>query len=49
MNLLRVIKDYCGAINEGALRANFALVYELMDEILVRVIERMGSKRNVDD
>jgi hypothetical protein len=35
-NLTRVIKDFCGAISEGALRANFALVYEVLDEVIVR-------------
>lgn len=34
LNLLRVIKDYCGGVNEGVLRANFPLVYELIDEVL---------------
>eukprot|EP00239_Pterosperma_sp_CCMP1384_P000351 CAMPEP_0197851156 /NCGR_PEP_ID=MMETSP1438-20131217/17406_1 /TAXON_ID=1461541 /ORGANISM="Pterosperma sp., Strain CCMP1384" /LENGTH=389 /DNA_ID=CAMNT_0043464657 /DNA_START=489 /DNA_END=1658 /DNA_ORIENTATION=- len=29
-----VIKDYCGVLNEDALRKNFILVYELLDEIM---------------
>ncbi len=31
-----VFKDYCGVINEEAIRKNFVLIYELLDEILVR-------------
>jgi len=29
-----VIKDYCGVLTEEAIRKNFMLVYELMDEII---------------
>ena len=29
-----VIKDYCGVLNEEAIRKNFILVYELLDEML---------------
>ena len=32
----RVIKDYCGILSEESLRLNFSLVYELMDEVVVR-------------
>ncbi|XP_077992214.1 AP-4 complex subunit mu-1-like [Glandiceps talaboti] len=35
--LLRVsnlCKDYCGVLNEEAIRLNFALVYELLDEVM---------------
>lgn len=28
-------KDYCGVLNEEAIRLNFVLVYELLDEVLV--------------
>ena len=28
-------KDYCGILNEEAIRLNFVLVYELLDEVLV--------------
>jgi len=31
----RVIKDYCGVMNEDALRKNSILTYELLDEMLV--------------
>ena len=30
----KVIKDYCGVLSEEAIRKNFILVYELLDEIL---------------
>ena len=29
-----VVKDYCGVFNEEAIRKNFILVYELLDEML---------------
>ena len=32
----RVIKDYCGILSEESLRLNFSLVYELLDEVIVR-------------
>ena len=28
------LKDYCGAIGEEAIRKNFILIYELLDEVL---------------
>lgn len=36
--MTRVFKDYCGYLSEEALRKNFVLVYELIDEILVRAV-----------
>lgn len=32
---LQLCKDYCGVLNEDAIRRNFALIYELLDEIIV--------------
>jgi|EP01047_Picozoa_sp_COSAG01_P052394 AP-4 complex subunit mu-1 len=32
--LTRLIKDYCGMINEDSVRRNFVLIYELLDEIM---------------
>jgi len=32
--ITRVIKDYCGVLNEESIRRNFILVYELLDEML---------------
>lgn len=32
--LAKVFKDYCGVLNEEAIRRNFILIYELLDEML---------------
>lgn len=32
-----MIYDFCGGLEEDLLRTNFILVYELIDEILVRL------------
>lgn len=32
----QVFKDYCGVLTEEAIRKNFVLIYELLDEIMVR-------------
>lgn len=32
--LAKVFKDYCGVINEEAIRRNFSLIYELLDEMM---------------
>ena len=34
-------KDYCGLLNEEAIRLNFVLIYELLDEVLVRTGEEV--------
>ena len=34
LNLIRVIKDYCGILSEESIRKNFVLVYELIDEMI---------------
>lgn len=34
--LTKVFKDYCGVLTEESIRTNFVLVYELLDEIVVR-------------
>ena len=31
-------KDYCGVLNEEAIRLNFVLIYELLDEVLVSLL-----------
>ena len=31
---LQIFKDYCGIVTEEAIRKNFVLIYELLDEIL---------------
>ena len=35
--LARVFKDYCGVLTEESIRKNFILIYELLDEMLVRL------------
>ena len=40
-SLLRIAglcKDYCGILNEEAIRLNFVLIYELLDEVLVSML-----------
>ena len=34
--LARVFKDFCGVLSEESLRLNFALVYEILEEAIVR-------------
>ena len=34
--LARVFKDYCGVLTEESIRKNFILIYELLDEMIVR-------------
>lgn len=36
--IARVIKDYLGVLNEDSLRKNFVLVYELLDEVMVKAL-----------
>ncbi len=41
LNVCRVAglcKDYCGVLNEEAIRLNFVLIYELLDEVMVSII-----------
>lgn len=40
----RVFKDYCGVLTEESIRKNFILLYELLDEMIVRV-GRLGGSR----
>lgn len=30
-----LVKDYCGSLSEKVVQMNFALIYELLDEVLV--------------
>ena len=32
--IMKVIRDYCGVINEEVIRKNFVLIYEIIDEII---------------
>jgi hypothetical protein len=42
--IARVIKDYLGVLNEDSFRKNFVLVYELLDEVIVSMLSRVGPK-----
>lgn len=33
--LAALTKDYCGSLSEKSVRMNFALIYELLDEMVV--------------
>jgi AP-4 complex subunit mu-1 len=32
--LAKVIKDFCGVMNEEAIRKNFVMIYEILDEMI---------------
>jgi len=34
LRICKVIKDFCGVLTEDAIRKNFILIYELLDEIV---------------
>lgn len=36
--LAALTKDYCGSLSEKSVRVNFALIYELLDEMVVNVL-----------
>lgn len=36
LRLATLLGDYCGSLNEGTISRNVALVYELLDEVLVK-------------
>lgn len=33
----QLIKDYCGVLSEESIRKNISLIYELLDEVIVRL------------
>ncbi len=35
--LYQLLKDFCGVVNETSLKANIILVYEVLEEVLVRL------------
>ena len=41
--LLKIIKDYCGMLTEEAVRKNFSLIYELLDEAIVCLFSLASS------
>ena len=32
--IVKIIKDFCGILNEDSIRKNFVLIYEILDEII---------------
>lgn len=36
--LTKVFKDYCGVLTEESMKKNFILIYELLDEVIVRSV-----------
>lgn len=35
LRLAALVKDYCGSVSEKSVQMNFALIYELLDEMVV--------------
>lgn len=35
LRLAALVKDYCGTLSEKSVQMNFALIYELLDEVVV--------------
>lgn len=35
LRLAALVKDYCGSLSEKSVQMNFALIYELLDEMVV--------------
>lgn len=42
LRLATLLGDYCGSLGEGTISRNVALVYELLDEVLVRLRDVLG-------
>lgn len=42
--IMKIIKDYCGMLTEEAVRKNFALIYELLDEAIVVASDGLDSQ-----
>lgn len=38
-----LVKDYCGSVSEKTVQLNFALIYELLDEVVVSPSERIST------
>lgn len=43
VRLAALVKDYCGNVSEKSVQMNFALIYELLDEVLVSPSEHVVS------
>lgn len=42
LRLAALVKDYCGSVSEKSVQMNFALIYELLDEMVVSRSERLA-------
>jgi AP-4 complex subunit mu-1 len=38
-----LFKDYCGVLTEEAIRKNFVLLYEILDEVIVRDLQNASD------
>lgn len=43
LRLTALVKDYCGSLSEKSVQMNFALIYELLDEVVVSLPDCMDS------
>lgn len=43
LRLTALVKDYCGSLSEKSVQMNFALIYELLDEVVVSLPAVMDS------
>lgn len=43
--LTALVKDYCGSLSEKTVQMNFALIYELLDEVVVSLPLVMDEAR----
>ena len=49
MQIINVIKDFCGVLSEEAIRKNFVLIYEVIDEMLDFGYPQLTSTDQVKD
>lgn len=47
LRLATLLGDYCGSLGEGTISRNVALVYELLDEVLVRFKDVLRCPRSL--
>ena len=43
-NSVQMIHDFCGGLEEELMRANFILIYELLDEMIVCFIDNISGR-----
>ena len=47
--IVRVIKDFCGVLNEEAIRKNFVMIYEILDEMIDFGYPQLTSTEQIKD